>query len=124
MPPFINSNYDVCYEDDDESSVVGYIFHDLGIEIGVDSKAINAMFFDLQSMDNFVEIKHSHDRSYVLSFFGEPVASGSGFHHPILGDRGPWDRFFYEGIVVHISYLNKFNGIKVLTMFDAASIPE
>lgn len=114
-------------EEIDETSV-DYIFAENGVAIRCDlDDTIRVIFLSADENGGFDDScfvpKFSWSRAEVLERFGTPDKQGEGLSDPVLGEFGPFDRFAYAKVSLHIEYRADRDAIRLITLMHPGSAP-
>jgi hypothetical protein len=101
----------------DPTIEIRYEFEGHGVDLICDrSDRIQTVFVHRGDGEALVGIPFAMSRNQVLGRFGAPASSGRAVRLPVLGDRGPWDRFDIPEGVLHIQYAVARDEIDLVTL--------
>ena len=106
---------------------VSYVFEDdiLQVICDLEREIVQCIFLRAAMHRGFQlsEVPFDHTRLQVLSQFGTPEESGKKSRDSVLGDLGAWDRFQFQGHVVHIEYQFRADKVEMITLMQDEIAP-
>jgi hypothetical protein len=115
--PFSEWDVKRATEEELPKKEVWYEFEGHGVEVICDeAERILTIFVHRGDAQGLSEIPFWLNRHGVRGACGPPDMSGAASHHPIIGDRGEWDRFVLGGVTVHVEYQVGVDAIEMVTL--------
>ena len=126
--PFRNWTFEKSFETDLEKLRIDYVFAQDGFDIVCDEEdKVDTIFLYSDQSRCFKEgvqdLPFTSSRQEVIARLGSPSKSGDRRSHPILGERGAWDRFARSGYVIHVEYRLDADFINKITLMRADVVP-
>lgn len=127
-PPFKDWDFEKSFETDLEKIRIDYVFPQDGFDFVSDEEdKVDTIFIYSDQSRCFKEgvqdLPFTSSRQEVIARLGSPSKSGGRRTHPILGERGAWDRFERPGYVIHIEYRFDTDIVSKITLMRADVVP-